>query len=152
MKQIMMYVWCVLLCFTVGLSASYFQADSLELWYPLLNKPAITPPNWVFPIAWGIIYVAMGISLGRLISRRCSNGLKVLWVAQLVVNFLWSILFFLMQSPLLGLIDILILDILVITYIWRAYRCDRWASWLFIPYILWLALATYLNTYIYLYN
>ncbi len=152
MKRVMMYFWCVVLCFTVGLSASYFQADSLETWYPLLNKPAITPPNWAFPIAWGIIYVAMGISLGRLIVRRCRRELIVLWAAQLVANFLWSILFFLMRNPLLGLIDMLVLDVLVITYIRSAYRCDRWASWLFIPYVLWLALATYLNVYIYLYN
>ncbi len=152
MKRIMMYFWCVVLCFTVGLSASYFQAYSLEVWYPLLNKPAITPPNVVFPIAWGIIYLAMGISLGRLITTRCSRGLIMLWSAQLVVNFLWSILFFLLRSPLLGLIDILILDVLVIVYIRESWRCDKWASWLFAPYILWLALATYLNLYIYLYN
>ena len=139
MKRFAFYLLPILLCFAVGLSASYFQSNSISEWYPLLNKPALTPPNGAFPIAWSIIYICMGLSLGRLIERGADKTLSVLWGIQLVVNFL-------------GLIDILLLDILVWIYISRAYRKEKAAALLFVPYFLWLLLATYLNGYVYLYN
>ena len=140
MKRFAFYLLPILLCFAVGLSASYFQSDSISEWYPLLNKPVLTPPNGAFPIAWSIIYICMGLSL------------SVLWGIQLVVNFLWSLLFFAFRNPFLGLIDILLLDILVWIYISRAYRKEKAAALLFVPYFLWLLLATYHNGYVYLYN
>ena len=152
MKRFAFYLLPILLCFAVGLSASYFQSDSISEWYPLLNKPALTPPNGAFPIAWSIIYICMGLSLGRLIERGADKTLSVLWGIQLVVNFLWSLLFFAFRNPFLGLIDILLLDILVWIYISRAYRKEKAAALLFVPYFLWLLLATYLNGYVYLYN
>lgn len=152
MKRFAFYLLPILLCFAVGLSASYFQSDSISEWYPLLNKPALTPPNGAFPIAWSIIYICMGLSLGCLIERGANKTLSVLWGIQLVVNFLWSLLFFAFRNPFLGLIDILLLDILVWIYISRAYRKEKAASLLFVPYFLWLLLATYLNGYVYLYN
>ncbi len=151
-NQIIGYALPIALCFVVGLSASYFQSESLAEWYPLLRKPSITPPNWVFPIAWGIIYVCMGVSLGRLMLLYRDQRLITLWVVQLVVNFLWSIFFFTWRNPLLGLVDILLLYLLVLLYIAMAWRVDRVSAWLFVPYLLWLTLATYLNAYIYLYN
>ena len=142
MKRFAFYLLPILLCFAVGLSASYFQSDSISEWYPLLNKPALTPPNGAFPIAWSIIYICMGLSLGRLIERGANKTLSVLW----------SLLFFAFRNPFLGLIDILLLDILVWIYISRAYRKEKAAALLFVPYFLWLLLATYLNGYVYLYN
>ena len=152
MKRFAFYLLPILLCFAVGLSASYFQSNSISEWYPLLNKPALTPPNGAFPIAWSIIYICMGLSLGRLIERGANKTLSVLRGIQLVVNFLWSLLFFAFRNPFLGLIDILLLDILVWIYISRAYRKEKAAALLFVPYFLWLLLATYLNGYVYLYN
>ena len=116
MKRFAFYLLPILLCFAVGLSASYFQSDSISEWYPLLNKPVLTPPNGAFPIAWSIIYICMGLSLGHLIERGADKTLSVLWGIQLVVNFLWSLLFFAFRNPFLGLIDILLLDILVWIY------------------------------------
>ena len=92
MKRFAFYLLPILLCFAVGLSASYFQSDSISEWYPLLNKPALTPPNGAFPIAWSIIYICMGLSLGRLIERGANKTLSVLWGIQLFVNFLSCIL------------------------------------------------------------
>ena len=152
MKRFAFYLLPILLCFAVGLSASYFQSDSISEWYPLLNKPVLTPPNGAFPIAWSIIYICMGLSLGHLIERGADKTLSVLWGIQLVVNFLWSLLFFAFRNPFLGLVDILLLDILVWIYISRAYRKEKAAALLFVPYFLWLLLATYLNGYVYLYN
>ena len=71
-----------------------------------------------------------------------------IWYVQLGINFLWSILFFVCRSPLFGLIDILILDVLVVCYMVYAARIRASASWLFLPYLCWVLFATYLNAYI----
>jgi len=151
MKKIAFYVAPVLLCLIAGFMASELQKESLEVWYPLLAKPALTPPNFVFPIAWGIIYICMGISLGRVLQsgdRRCAT----LWFLQLAVNFLWSVFFFYLRSPLAGLVDIAVLDLLVIAYIVRVRHRTASAAWLFVPYLAWILFATYLNAYIYAAN
>ena len=113
MKKIAAYLIPVLACFAVGISASFFQASSIAEWYPTLTKPTLTPPNIVFPIAWSVLYLCMGLSLGRLIVRRQHKGIIRLWVLQLIANFLWSILFFTLRNPLAGFIDIVLLNILV---------------------------------------
>ena len=117
MKKIAAYLIPVLACFAVGISASFFQASSIAEWYPTLTKPTLTPPNIVFPIAWSVLYLCMGLSLGRLIVRRQHKGIIRLWVLQLIANFLWSILFFTLRNPLAGFIDIVLLNILVGLYI-----------------------------------
>lgn len=144
----------VLVCFAVGLTASYFQSESLALWYPILNKSAYTPPNIVFPIVWSILYLLMGISVGLVIGskRPGSRMVVMIFAIQLLLNFLWSILFFYMRNPLLGLIDIAILDFVVLGYILAGYRVHRAAAYLFVPYMVWLVMATYLNGYILMNN
>ncbi|MEE1298308.1 MAG: TspO/MBR family protein [Muribaculaceae bacterium] len=154
MKRFLWILLAIAICFAVGYTARVFQADSLAEWYPLLEKPGLTPPDSVFPIAWGIIYVCMGISIG-LISNELGfrrNPLISLFVMQLALNFLWSISFFYMMNPMLGFINILLLDIVVLMYTFNACKVNRLSAWLFLPYILWLAFATYLNGYIYMYN
>ncbi|WP_343285887.1 TspO/MBR family protein [Barnesiella sp. An55] len=152
MRKILYYLLPTLLCLGVGFSASFFQTRSMVEWYPFLDKSVLTPPGIAFPIAWSLLYVCMGVSLGRLIGRCRDRILFGIWGAQLVLNFLWSLCFFTFRYPLLGLVDILLLDVLVLVYMVGAYRRDRAAAWLFVPYFVWLLFATYLNGYIYLYN
>ena len=152
MKGIVYYLLPILLCLGVGFAGSLFQARSMIEWYPLLDKSTLTPPGIAFPIAWSVIYICMGISLGRLIHHSRDRVLFWIWGSQLVLNFLWSLFFFTLRYPLLGLVDILLLDVLVFIYTTSAYRRDKAAAWLFVPYFLWLLFATYLNGYIYLYN
>lgn len=144
----------VLICFAIGLTASYLQHDAIQSWYPFLNKPALTPPNIVFPIAWSIIYLCMGISIGiiYLSHSRQRRALIRLFCIQLVFNFAWSFLFFYLENPLLGLIDILLLDVFVTLYAIRSYPEKKISSILFWPYIVWIYFATYLNGYILLNN
>jgi integral membrane protein len=154
MRKVVAIIIPILICFFVGLTASYFQADAIKTWYPLLNKPALTPPNIVFPIAWSIIYLSIGISIG-IISVSASIKRKTLirlFGIQLIFNFAWSILFFYLQNPLLGFIDILILDICVTMYAIKSYPIRKVSSFLFLPYLLWIYFATYLNGYILLNN
>ena len=147
MKKIAYYVVPVLLCLIAGLVAGRLQAESVAVWYPLLAKPALTPPDIAFPIAWGIIYLCMGLSLGRVL-RYGDKRYVTLWFLQLAVNFLWSVFFFYLRSPLAGFVDILLLDALVIVYICRVRHRTPSAAWLFAPYVLWILFATYLNGYI----
>lgn len=154
MKKVTLVIVPVIICFLVGFTASYFQKDAIETWYPYLDKPDLTPPNIVFPIAWSIIYLCMGISIGLIL---ISNALKKkeltsLFIIQLLLNFAWSILFFYFQNPLLGLIDILLLDICVTVYAIRSYPVKKVSSILFWPYIIWIYFATYLNGYIFFNN
>ena len=151
MNRFLKYLLPILLCFAVGWAAMLFQSVALVEWYPYLDKPSITPPNWVFPIAWSIIYICMGISFGRLwdLNDRRFQGL---WFLQLVLNFLWSPMFFFMESPISGLTFILLLDIAVLSYAIFTWRVSRLASLLMLPYLAWLCLATYLNFYIWLFN
>lgn len=154
MKKVLSILIPVLICFGVGFTASLFQQDAIENWYPLLNKPELTPPNIVFPIAWSILYLLMGISIGLIIasdSKEKPFFIK-LFSIQLVLNFLWSMVFFYMQNPLLGLIDIILLDIVIVVYIIKTYKEFKASSMLFVPYLLWVMFASYLNLYILLNN
>lgn len=144
----------ILICFFVGLTASYFQMDAIKAWYPLLNKPELTPPNFVFPIAWGVIYLCIGSSLGIIYisNSKKKKEFTKLFSIQLFFNFAWSILFFYFQNPLLGFIDILVLDVCVTIYAIKSYSEKKVSSFLFLPYIVWIYFATYLNGYILLNN
>ncbi len=96
---------------------------------------------------WGVLYLLMGISAGRILTAPAGNRGEVMtiWGIQLGFNFLWSILFFVARSPLLGMIGIVSLDALVMLYIAHSYRIRRDAAWLFVPYLVWILYATYLN-------
>ena len=150
MKKIWAYILPTALCFVLGGLAGWLQQDAIEEWYPLLDKPTLTPPNAVFPIAWSIIYLCMGISGGLVLTSEAPARKSAvrLWFLQLGCNFLWSILFFVCRSPLLGMVDIVALDVLVILYLVRSANVRAAAAWLFVPYLCWLLFATYLNAYI----
>lgn len=154
MKKVLNIITPVLICFLVGFTASYFQSDSISTWYPQLNKPFLTPPNIIFPIAWSIIYLLMGISIGLILNSNSKEKktLTTVFAIQLFFNFTWSILFFYMQNPLLGFINIIVLDILVIYYIAKSKSVNKISAYLFVPYLLWILFATYLNGYVLLYN
>lgn len=145
---------CYTYLFGVGCTASYFQSESILNWYPALEKPSCTPPDIAFPIAWSFIYLCMGISIGLIwhIWTIRRQMIIRLFGFQLLFNFTWSIFFFYFRSPLLGFANILVLDVLVIYYMIESYPVRKSSAYLFVPYLLWLLLATYLNGYILMYN
>ncbi|MBD8387232.1 TspO/MBR family protein [Dysgonomonas sp. BGC7] len=154
MRKFLYIILPIIICFLVRFTASYFQSESIQTWYPTLSKPEITPPNIAFPIAWSIIYLCMGISIGLILNskEKSKKNLTLLFVIQLFFNFTWSISFFYLQNPLLGFINIILLDIAVLYYAFKCYPTQKMSGVLFVPYILWLILATYLNAYILIYN
>lgn len=117
--------------------------------YQALHQPPLSPPGWVFPVVWGILYALMGISAYLIYQSDADPGRKkrALWVyaAQLFVNFSWSIVFFRFQAFWLSVIVILILDILVIATMVLFGRIRKAAAYFLIPYLLWLLFATYLD-------
>nr|WP_129733188.1 TspO/MBR family protein [Parabacteroides goldsteinii] len=154
MRKVLSIIIPILVCFLVGLTASYFQADAIKNWYPTLIKPVLTPSNIVFPIAWSIIYLCMGISIGLIINSATEQKRFFVkaFIMQLFFNFTWSIGFFYFQNPLIGFINILLLDIFVINYTLKSYPVNKASSILFIPYVAWLLFATYLNGYVLMFN
>ncbi len=154
MKRVIYILVAIFICFGIGYTASMFQAESLETWYPTLIKSELTPPNSIFPIAWSIIYICSGLSIGLIWNKHkmLDSGVGWIFILQLVFNFAWSYLFFYLQDPISGFIDIILLDVTVIFYTTICYKVNKLAAWLFAPYILWLILATYLNAFIIMNN
>ena len=140
----------IIFCLIIGFISSMFQTESMISWYPTLEKSVLTPPGFVFPIVWTLLYICIGFSLAYILLQEPEKKfvLVFLWSSQILFNFLWSILFFYMKSPLLGFIDIILLDIVVILFIICSFKSSKVSSLLFIPYLVWLVLATYLNGYV----
>lgn len=115
------------------------------------NFIIIIPPALVFPVVWTILYVLMGIALGRIQGKDLQRAIGLWWI-QLAFNFSWSIVFFYLTSPWWGLLVILLLDGLVYAFLDSVRKKDRWAAICFLPYFIWLILASYLNLYVCLNN
>jgi benzodiazapine receptor len=137
------------ICLAVFLFGGLFVPGD---WYLALNRAPWSPPNIAFPIVWTFLYVFIAIA-GWQIYHRGNSSLKALWVTQLILNGLWSWVFFGQQWMLVGLLTIVLLDGLVINLILKTRRAGlALASWLLVPYIVWLLIATSLNTYILIAN
>lgn len=114
-------------------------------WYRALQKPAWTPPGWVFAPVWTVLYVAIAVA-GWLIFTRLGTALgKGLWVAQLVLNGLWSWLFFGLERPVLALVDISVLLVCIVALLVHLAPRARLGFALLLPYGLWVAYALTLN-------
>ena len=143
-------------CFSAGFIGSFFSRGSIPDWYTLLQKPAFTPPGWLFAPVWSLLYLLMGIS-AFLIWRsgirefHVREGL-IIFSIQLILNTLWSYAFFGLKSPLYGLIVIVPLWTAILLSILNFYRISKTAAFLLIPYIIWVSYATALNLSIYLLN
>ncbi len=149
-----------LILWTLGLIAIGGAIGSLtkpeiSTWYSTLNRSTLTPPNYLFPIAWTILYGIIG-ACGWLIWRPQAftklSVIKTLYVAQLILNWSWTPLFFHYHLTGLALVVLGAMDILVSVLICLAYRKIRAASLLMIPYLSWILFATYLSFYIWQYN
>ncbi len=139
----------IIFCEGVGIIGSFFTYPAIKAWYVMLDKPFFSPPNWLFAPVWTILYAFMGISL-YLVWEKGAKGEREkkavkIFLLQLFANFLWSILFFGLRSPLLGLIDIVILLVLIIITLEKFKQISKTAFYLMIPYLLWVSFATILN-------
>ncbi|MBI2012228.1 tryptophan-rich sensory protein [Candidatus Daviesbacteria bacterium] len=156
MKKLSKFLISTIGCELVGLAATPFTISSIPTWYQTLNKPSFSPPNWVFGPAWTILYFLMGVAAYLVwikdLEKKAVKKALSFFIAQLVFNFLWSILFFGLHSPILGLIDILTLWVLILITIIKFHKLSKVAAYLLIPYLLWVSFATILNSSIVLLN
>lgn len=140
--------------FAGGLSA--LITNNFSDVYSQFKNPPYSPPSWVFPLAWSILYILMGISL-YLVWNNNETGSKkqcafIFFGLQLALNFIWSPIFFLAQNFLLAFIIIGFMMIFTLGMIVTFYNVSKAAGVLQIPYLLWLVFAAYLNYGVYLLN
>ena len=149
------FIIFILLCLIVQIVGSLWTSETVLTWYPTLIKPSWTPPDWVFGPVWSCLYLMIAVSGWLMYRAEYSQKRSValmLYGSQLALNFIWSFLFFSLQSPILGLIDIILLCLFISLTIIKAWPVSRLASILLIPYLLWVLYATSLNAGIWLLN
>jgi len=148
-KKVLRFIISIIICQSAGIFGSLFTFEAVPDWYITLEKPFFAPPNWIFGPVWIILYFLMGVSLYIVwkdeLKSKTRNVFFVVFAIQLILNALWSLLFFGLKSPLLGLIDILILDVMLVVTIFYATRVSKYAAMLLIPYMVWIIIASVLN-------
>jgi tryptophan-rich sensory protein len=145
----------VILCQLAGFLGSLFTTPAIPTWYATLSKPFFTPPNWIFSPVWISLFVLMGISLFFVWRKRDHPPVKtalIFFFIQLILNIFWSAAFFGLRSPLLGLIDIILLWIAILFTIKNFLKVSKFAGALLIPYLLWVSFAALLNFALWILN
>lgn len=148
-RKLFKIIIAILICLLIGFLSSFATQSSVDDWYVTLNKPSFNPPNWIFAPVWTFLYILMGAAAGIVWGK----GLHHLWVKtamyhfgfQLLLNALWSIVFFGLQSPAWALWVIIALIISIILTIKWFRIVSKKAAFLMIPYLLWVVFATLLN-------
>lgn len=142
-------------CELVGILGTPFTIAAIPSWYAYLNKPPFSPPNWIFGPVWTLLYFLMGVALWIVLISKKSDvrdrGIR-LFAVQLVLNFLWSVIFFGMRQPLAALVDIALLWAAILATILTFRKVSSVSAYLLIPYLIWVSFASILNFAIVLLN
>ena len=155
-KLLFSIVGGVIVSMLVVFLAGQATQSSVNTWYASLEKPFFNPPNWLFAPVWTVLYLLMGIAVGRI----WNYGIHHRWVKsavyhfgfQLLVNGLWSLVFFGLRNPIWAMVVILVLLFLIVRTIQQFRIVDLLAARLLYPYLIWVVFATYLNAGIVLLN
>jgi len=138
-----------------GIIGSFFTVSAIPSWYTTLAKPALNPPSWVFGPVWTILYALMGISLFLIWNNKTATKKSTAYrffFIQLILNTIWSIIFFYHHSLGGALVEIVFLWLAILATIITFAKISRPAAWLLVPYILWVSFAGYLNYSIWMLN
>ncbi|MFC2050307.1 TspO/MBR family protein [Chloroflexota bacterium] len=155
-RDIWKLVVSIVACLAAGAIGSIFTRQAIPTWYATLEKPVFNPPNWVFMPVWTLLYIMMGVA-AFLVWRKGLEDKQVrialvVFLVQLVLNALWSVAFFGLESPVYGLIVIVALWVAILVTVLKFYRISVAASVLMWPYLLWVTFAAILNSSIWLLN
>lgn len=124
--------------------------------FKTLDKPPLSPPGWIFPVVWTILYLAMGLASYLVYTAEApeykKNNALLFYGLQLFFNFFWSIIFFRWEMYLFAFIWLMILWVLIIITLVKFYKINKLSGYLLIPYLLWVTFAAYLNLGIYILN
>ncbi|MFW5704911.1 MAG: TspO/MBR family protein [Nanoarchaeota archaeon] len=148
-KNLFVLIGLIILTELVGILGSLTQTGSSE-WFKNLVKPAINPPTWVFAPVWTTLYLLIALSIyfvytNKKISTKTKKIIYFLFGLQLILNGIWTPLFFGLENMALALLDIIILSIAIIILEIYYYKYSKISFYLFLPYILWVLFATILN-------
>lgn len=149
MPNIVVLIFCLVLCQAAGIIGSVFTIPSIKGWYKTLRKPKFSPPNWVFGPAWTLLYLLMGISLAFVWGNQTA---MLVFGIQLILNVLWSYLFFGLKSPLYGLTGIVFLWLAIVGTIFVFWSISTIAAVILLPYLAWVSFASFLNYAVYKLN
>ncbi len=139
----------ILIPLLVGAVAGLFTSSGVNSWYAIANKPWFNPPNWLFAPIWTALYIMMGIAFFLIWRTDSDKSIKqtamIFFVAQLVLNFFWSLIFFKLQQTGWAFAEMSIMWLMILfTIIWFG-KISSTASWLLVPYICWVSFALILN-------
>ena len=138
----------LVISFAAGAIGNLATLPNISTWYADLEKPLLNPPNFVFGPVWSVLYLLMGISLYLVWTNKASKGKTTAYIAfaaQLVLNTVWSLAFFGLHSPELGILVILLLVGAIVATIITFNRFSKPAAYLLMPYLLWVCFAAYLT-------
>mgnify|MGYP000572013957 CR=1 FL=1 len=149
-------IFSLVICQFAGILGSFFTTPYVGSWYAFLEKPVFSPPNWVFAPVWTVLYLMMGLSLFIIWSNQ-ENIKKVktaiiYFAIQLVLNIVWSLVFFTFQSPLGAIFVIIALFVAILLTTIKFSKISDWAAFLMIPYLVWVGFAGILNITIFFLN
>lgn len=150
MKNFLKLVASIAICEGAGILGTFFTTPAIPGWYAGLAKPDLAPPNWVFGPVWTTLFFLMGVALYLVWTHPTAraedrNKALMLFGGQLLLNVLWSGVFFGLESPGWALLEIFVLWWSILVTIMAFRRVSRTAAWLLVPYILWVSFAAYLN-------
>jgi benzodiazapine receptor len=157
MNKLTRIIIAVIVCLAVGYSSSQVTRTGVETWYPTIVKPVFNPPNWIFAPVWTLLFVLMGIAAGLVwdkIKEQNEAVKKALgfFLIQLVLNAIWSYLFFGLKNPMLALIEIALLWLMIYETYLKFIKINKIAGYLLVPYLAWVAFAGILNASIWWLN
>jgi tryptophan-rich sensory protein len=155
MKKIYKLIISLLIPQAAGGIGSFFTISSVKDWYPTLEKPALNPPSWMFGPVWTALFLLMGWALYLVWTDESGKNKRLAFWAfgiQMVLNALWSIIFFGLHSPGGALLEMVFLWLAILATIIAFAKISRLAAWLLAPYILWVSFAGYLNYLIWILN
>ena len=156
MSNVIKLIVAVTVPLAVGGLSGFATARGVDAWYPTLVKPSFNPPAWVFGPTWTVLYILMGVALFLVWQQGLNTqGVRLalfVFGVQLMLNALWSIIFFRMQSPGWAFAEIILLWIAIIATLWAFWRVMPAAGWLLVPYLAWVSFAAVLNGSIWFLN
>lgn len=154
--KIFKLIIAIVVCELAGVIGSIFTTPSIANWYATLAKPEFAPPNWVFAPVWTALFALMGIAVFLVWEKGFEiKSVRIalsIFISQLILNILWSVIFFGLHSPQAAFFEIILLWFVILAAIVIFYKISKPAAWLLTPYILWVTLASYLNYMIWILN
>ncbi|HVT00608.1 MAG TPA: TspO/MBR family protein [Patescibacteria group bacterium] len=155
-NKIVKFIISLALPFIAGGIGARITYGSISSWYQYLNKPVFSPPNNLFGIVWTVLYILMGVSFYLVwISKAAKykkEGAVRIYIIQLVLNCLWSLIFFGLHSPLLAFVELIFLWVSIFLTIRSFYLVNKKATLLLYPYLFWVTFAAFLNLSIIILN